>query len=225
MITNKYQAMFCAIVVALGFLSGIVCAEDVPKNAHSKRYGSGWDCDHGYIARNKECLEIVIPQNAYLSDYAYGKGWDCLHGFKEDKNNCNPVLVPENAFLNMSGETWECARGFQQTKDNRCAKVLIPEHGYLSDQSYTTGWSCDRGYRAQGDTCVQIKVPANAFLDDGSYKTGWQCERGFEEVTKHCNKITLPQNARLDYSGNDWECNHPFQRKGSTCVRKKPSTR
>jgi hypothetical protein len=94
--------------------------------------------------------------------------------------------------------------------------VKVPEHGYLSDASYDSGWQCERGFRQSDQACVPVEVPPNAYLD-GSGKN-WKCERGFRNSGRECIAVKIPVNAHLDQSGNDWNCDRPFWRQRDDCV-------
>ena len=87
----------------------------------------------------------------------------------------------------------------------------------LTYAQYGTGWACERGYRADGETCVRIDVPKNAYFVDSSYGPGWSCERGYSPSDGVCITIELPVNAHLGYSGNDWDCDRPFRRLCTSC--------
>ena len=56
---------------------------------------------------------------------------------------------------------------------------MIPANAYFDDASYGTGWKCDRGYAASGETCEFIIVPENAHLDRSGNR--WECNRNFQK--------------------------------------------
>jgi hypothetical protein len=90
-------------------------------------------------------------------------------------------------------------------------------NAHATASSYDLGWSCDRGYRAFGESCVSIDIPENAYLVDAAYGPGWRCERGYQAVAGACLPVQLPRSAHLDYSGNDWECDPPYRKRRDGC--------
>jgi hypothetical protein len=92
----------------------------------------------------------------------------------------------------------------------------VPANAYLNASG--DRWKCDRGYRAVDEVCLIVKVPENAYLADSSYGLGWACARGYRAVNESCVGVTMPENAHLDYSGNDWDCNRPFQKLQDRCA-------
>jgi hypothetical protein len=96
--------------------------------------------------------------------------------------------------------------------------VQVPANAYLADSAYGVGWICERGYRQAGETCARVEVPTNAYFVETTYGRGWACERGFIATSDACVAIDLPPNAHLDYSGNDWDCNRPYRKRGTGCV-------
>ena len=126
--------------------------EDIPDHATTPRFGGGWDCERGYRKKDGSCIAVKLPSNAYATDSALGLGWKCRRGFKEVKGACVTVDVPEHGYLTAGrGDTWKCARGFRE-KGTSCIAIKVPENGYLSASSYGSGWQCERGYQAVGDT-------------------------------------------------------------------------
>ena len=86
-------------------------------------------------------------------------------------------------------------------------------------KGFERNWvACDRGYRAVKEICIAVKVPANGYFVEDPYETGWKCDRGYLAVKKVCQAVKIPQNAHLDYTGNEWECNRPFEKKQERCV-------
>ena len=61
---------------------------------------------------------------------------------------------------------------------------MIPANAYFDDASYGTGWKCDRGYAASGETCEFIIVPENAHLDRSGNR--WECNRNFQKSKGRC---------------------------------------
>ena len=192
--------------------------EEIPENASAMQFGSGWTCDMGFRTDGDACVEIDLPENAFLRDTRYGRGWECDHGFRATEDACIAVAVPENAFLNYSGTSWECSRGFV-ARSGMCTKINVPENAYLTERSGGRDWACERGYRRRGQTCIFIDLPEHAFLADGDFGPPWKCERGFSNTGESCQRIDLPANAHLDYSGNNWQCGRPFRRLGDACVQ------
>ncbi len=192
--------------------------ETIPANASAMQFGSGWTCDMGYRNDGNACVEINLPENAFLRDTRYGRGWECFHGFRASGDACVAVVAPDNAFLNYSGTSWECSRGFIARSGN-CIQIDVPENGYLTERSGGRNWACERGYQRLGQTCTIIDLPEHAFLTDGDFGPPWKCERGFSKTGELCQRIDLPPNAHLDYSGNSWECSRPFRRVGDACVQ------
>ena len=94
----------------------------------------------------------------------------------------------------------------------------VPANASLS--SFGSGWSCNRGFRREGDSCVAVEVPANARLD--VFGSGWECDRGFRRAGNSCVAVEVPANARLDVFGSGWECNRGFRRVNNECI---PNTR
>lgn len=39
-----------------------------------------------------------------------------------------------------------------ETPGDTCVTIEVPEHGNLSEASSNSGWTCERGYRAEGET-------------------------------------------------------------------------
>jgi hypothetical protein len=59
---------FLIALLALGSWSGIAAAQDesagtAPLNAHTKRYGHGWECDRGYRDLRRSCVAVEVPAN------------------------------------------------------------------------------------------------------------------------------------------------------------------
>ena len=77
-------------------------------------------------------------------------------------------------------------------------------------------WST--AYQEIDDKCIAIKTPKNGYYSDSPSWPGWKCERGYRHVNEACVQVKLPTNAHLNHSGNDWECNRPYQRRQRKCV-------
>ena len=78
------------ILVLLAIAPGVVFAQGssggIPKNAHARSYGSGWECDRGYREVNKACAAIEVPENAHL-DHS-GNDWDCNRPYRKRQDRC-----------------------------------------------------------------------------------------------------------------------------------------
>jgi hypothetical protein len=218
-ILSIYGVFFLALVGAapdLLFAKDALSAE-VPANAHGQRYGSGWECDPGYRKAKQACAAVRVPANAYPTDTSYGTGWECSRGYQEVDKACVFIKVPPNAYLGASGDRWKCDRGYRLT-DKACVAISVPANGYLTESSYGSDWQCDRGHRAVGEACVAITVPANGYLTESSYRSGWDCDRGYRVVDQACIAVEVPEHAHLDYSGNDWQCDHPYRKQQHRCA-------
>ncbi|WP_289007815.1 hypothetical protein, partial [uncultured Idiomarina sp.] len=81
------------------------------------------------------------------------------------------------------------------------------------------GWSCNSGYKRQGNQCNKVKVPQNAKINDYSPQ-GWSCNSGYKRQGNQCNEVKVPQNARInEYSPQGWTCNSGFKASGSNCIK------
>ena len=49
----------------------------MPRNAHAKSYGPGWECNMGYREVDKACAAVKVPANGYVVDATFGRGWQC----------------------------------------------------------------------------------------------------------------------------------------------------
>lgn len=163
------------------------------------------------------CAPADVPTSAFSNGQPYGRGWECRWGHRLQDGACIALAAPDNAYIDASGTRWRCDRGYREA-EGACLAIRVPENGFLTDASFGRGWECERGYRAVGDDCEAILVPANGFLDGNSYGSGWRCERGFRPAGDRCDAVVPPENAHLDYSGADWECDRPFQRRDDVCV-------
>jgi hypothetical protein len=158
---------------------------------------------------------IEMPQNAHAK--SYGGGWECDRDYRKINETCAAVEIPANAYsTNASyGRGWECGRGYRKSVE-ACVPINVPANAYLNASGDT--WKCNRGYRAVDEACLIVKVPENAYLVDSSYGLGWACGRGYRAVNNFCVGVTMPENAHLDYSGNDWDCNRPYQKQQDRCA-------
>ena len=134
--TMKSPARICAglAVALMGALVPSVWplptrAEDLPPNAQPKQYGSGWECKKGYRLQANQCVEVKVPENAFLSDAISGPGWACKYGYQAIGSACLAIRVPPNGYL--SGPyTWECERGYRKV-GTTCLAIAVPANGYL----------------------------------------------------------------------------------------------
>ncbi len=91
--------------------------------------------------------------------------------------------VPEHAYTTY-GDSWSCERGFKKTRD-KCQSIKVPEHAFLTGNSWGDGWKCERGFEKTENECQSIKVPEHAFL--AGYGDSWSCERGFKREGDRCS--------------------------------------
>jgi len=193
----------------------------VPDNgyANGAAYGKGWECKFGFKQKDERCIKVELPVNAYLN--SRGEGWKCERGYRSQDDVCHEIKVPASGYLaDSSGTTgWSCKRGYKASRDI-CEPIAVPANGYLTNSSFGSGWACERGYRETNTNCIAIDVPDNAHLVDKTYGPGWQCARGYFTLDKKaCDKLVTPDNAHLDRSGNAWDCNRPYSRRGDACVQ------
>jgi hypothetical protein len=45
--------------------------------------------------------------------------------------------------------------------------------------SYSNGWTCDRGYHEIDGACGNIVLPVNAYATNRAYGRGWECGHGY----------------------------------------------
>src|SRR5210317_1731993 len=125
----------CSAILIVQLFAANVWAEkaEMPKNSSPRSYGSGWDCDSGYRQVNNTCDQIVLTENAYLTNQSYGSGWACKRGYLIDGLACVAIKVPANGYLSDSSYKpgSKCERGYQALKDS-CIAVNVPPHGYLA---------------------------------------------------------------------------------------------
>jgi len=117
--TRLRQALI--LLLSLTFAAGVASAEGnpvvAPRDAHMKRYGSGWECDRGYREVDNACAVIEVPANALLG--SRGRDWECARGFRRVDQSCVAVKIPPNAYLDTHGPGWRCDRGYRQV-DQSC---------------------------------------------------------------------------------------------------------
>lgn len=157
----------------------------------------------------------TMPVNATTD--SYGSGWECNSGFQERDSVCVTVPIPSDAIATKSsyGRGWECRRGYQGIRET-CIAIAVPANAYLNASG--DSWGCQRGFREAAEACIVIELPRNGFLTESTYGSGWKCERGYRPTETACLAVELPPNAHFDYSGNDWDCDRPFERQLDRCV-------
>lgn len=218
-----------AIIAMIGILialvvDGTVIAQQqtnpIPANARENVYTGGWECNPGFRETNGECLEIVIPENAYSTNRAFGKAWECRRGYRQvDGASCVRIEIPSNAFLSFTGNGWECDRGFRRV-GKKCVETLVPENGHLTTGSWGTGWKCNRGFRASGAACLPIAIPDNGYATNLESGSGWRCERGFTVMGERCIPVSVPENAYFDEGAypDQWKCERGFEQVDGFCI-------
>jgi hypothetical protein len=92
--------------------------------------------------------------------------------------------------------------------------VAIPEHATLDLTGHN--WTCERGFRRQGQGCVVIPVPANASLTPQG--NGWVCNYGFRRNANSCVTLVVPEHASLDEAGHAWKCDYGYTQRGQVCI-------
>ncbi len=106
--------------------------------------------------------------------------------FISSMSSCNaadPPEVPEHAYITY-GKSWKCERGFKRSEDE-CQSIKVPDHAFLTGNSWGDGWKCERGFEKTEDECQSIKVPEHAFLT--GYGNSWKCERTFKREGDLCS--------------------------------------
>lgn len=157
----------------------------IPDGGYLDATGERWRCSRGYRKMDDTCQQIVLPENAFLTDETYGSDWACARGFKAEDETCLAIQVPENAFLNSAsyGTPWTCKRGYLENGD-LCEIVTVPENAYFYDASYGNRWKCKRGFSASDSRCDPIELPANAHLNRSG--NGWDCHKSFRRKRNTC---------------------------------------
>src|SRR5579862_8236458 len=110
---KRRTSVLLASVLLLAAAAAVSAEGDVkapPSNAHTGRYGSGWECLRGFQRVGEACVAVKVPANAYLS--ASGSDWDCNRGYVKANQGCATVRVPVNAYQNDEafGRGWQCNR-------------------------------------------------------------------------------------------------------------------
>jgi hypothetical protein len=164
---------------------GVGCkAVKMPTNAHADdagAFGAGWECDRGYRDVSGRCTRIVVPTNAYYSEFSLDRGWECDPGYRQEGRTCMAVRAPAHGFLVGDRDEWACERGFTKRADS-CVPVAVPANGYLDSNG--DEWRCERGFRQQGASCVRLVMPAGAYIDYTG--NGWTCAEGLHEHDGAC---------------------------------------
>src|SRR6056297_1269276 len=80
----------------------------VPANAFLRSFGYDWKCERGYRQEHETCVQIVLPEYAYLTEDSLGTGWTCDRGYAAFTGTCIPIVVPTNAYLTNAnyGAAW-----------------------------------------------------------------------------------------------------------------------
>jgi len=123
-ILRRISSTFTLLLILLALLAAVPAlvlargsSTDIPENARTKSYGSGWECDRGYHAVDKTCVAVKVPANGYFLGVSYGPGWKCDRGYREAGGACVAMVIPENAHLDYSGNGWECNRPYGKQQD------------------------------------------------------------------------------------------------------------
>ena len=74
-------------------------AKPLPANSEAGRFGSDWECKRGFRRQDDSCLEVKLPNHAFLANTTYGKGWECHYGYAEKGGQCIAVQLPANSYL------------------------------------------------------------------------------------------------------------------------------
>ncbi len=90
----------------------------------------------------------------------------------------------------------------------------IPNNAHKNP--YSSGWSCDKGFKKSGNSCVAVNIPKNAKLT--YLGNNWECIKGYKKSGNSCVAVNIPKNAKLTYLGNNWECQKGFKKSGNSCV-------
>ena len=91
----------------------------MPAHGYLNVSGADFECLRGYRQVDQDCVEIRMPENAYLDDSSYGLGWRCDRGYSQQAETCVARRLPNNANLDHSGNGWECSPPFEQ-RGQRC---------------------------------------------------------------------------------------------------------
>src|SRR4029077_12639432 len=88
-------SLAASLLAASGSVSSQTDVRVLPVNAHTSRYGSGWECSRGFRRVEEACVAIKVPANAYLN--SFGSDWDCNRGYRKVDQGCKAVKVPAGA--------------------------------------------------------------------------------------------------------------------------------
>src|SRR6185437_1681325 len=151
------------VSVVLGVLLGFaalpqISAAAAPAHAHTSEFGSGWECDRGYMQQDNSCARVAVPAHAYLDDS--GDDWVCERGYHRARGGCDAIKLPVHAHLSGFSDLrgWDCDRGYR-ADGGSCRAIQVPMHAYLVASG--DDWACRRGYVKQGNTaCTPVAVPA-----------------------------------------------------------------
>ena len=164
---------------------GLGCkAVKAPLNAHTdgeEDFGTGWECDRDYREVGGHCARVVVPENAYYSEFSLGRRWECDPGYRQEGKTCLAMRVPAHGFLVGERDGWACDRGFMKRAAS-CVPIVVPANGYLDNDG--NKWRCERGFRQDGASCVRLIVPAGGHIDYTG--NGWTCAEGSYEHDGEC---------------------------------------
>lgn len=182
-ITQSLKIILLIIFCSPGFAMTETVTEKLPKNAALKSYGTGWKCNPGFHRSNEDCIEVIAPENAYLTYTSYDNGWSCNWAYKKINDSCVKVILPDNAYIDATGEKWKCMRGYLKEK-NTCSEIKVPKNAHFSETSYRTGWNCDRGYHESYGICIEVFRPKNSHLNYSG--NNWECNKPYSKKDKSC---------------------------------------
>ena len=213
-----------AIILLLVATAG---AQSIPDHAHKNSFGSGWECNRGFVQAGNESVSVDIPTNAKLN--YWGHGWECERGYVQSGNQCLPVVAPANAKLNYWGHGWECNRGYVQS-GGECLPLRTPQNASVNYSGHD--WQCNRGYIRSGNECLPVALPENASLDYSGH--GWRCNRGYVRREMHCVPLALASDDEIrqlmiseSVSSYPGSCPCPYfvDRAGRSCGRRSAYSR
>lgn len=107
--------------------------------------------------------------------------------------------------------------------------VSLPEHAHQN--TYGSGWTCDRGYYKSGNKCVAVVVPKNAGIN--IYGSGWACNEGFKKNGNSClpmtsqelqnqlenkNKLAAIMQSRMAQAVSGDDCETEYDTNTEVCV-------
>ena len=164
-----------------------------PENADWVRYGAGWECRRGYQRQGDACLEVRLPDHAFLTNTIYGKGWECSYGFVENGDRCAAVQVPANASLDLYfGNSWKCLSGYRKS-DTGCDLIKVPNHAFLSETANGADGTANEAIgQRRRRASKSMFLPMRFLIDKGDE---WRCERGFEMKDDVCSIVHVPDHA------------------------------